>query len=152
MSAYTRRALLTVHIIASVGLLGDVAAVLAINVIAATTADTELAAASYELLALFGFLFGIPLSLVSLLSGIVLGLGSKWGVLRYAWVATKLGLLVSVIVVGAVVLGPGTDAMRHGDGGAESRLVLGAAWQLVALCTATGLSVFKPRRRLRSAA
>lgn len=152
MSAHTRRAVLTVHIIASVGLLGDVAAVLAINVIAATTADTELAAASYELLALFGFLFGIPLSLVSLLSGIVLGLGSKWGVLRYAWVATKLGLLVSVIVVGAVVLGPGTDAMRRGDGGAESRLVLGAAWQLVALCTATGLSVFKPRRRLRSAA
>jgi hypothetical protein len=151
MSAYTRRAVLTVHIIASVGLLGDVAAVLAINVIAATTADPELAAASYELLALFGVLFGIPLSFMSLASGIVLGVGTKWGLLRYVWVTTKLCLLVSVIVVGAAVLGPGTEAMRRGDGGAETRLILGAAWQVVALCTATGLSVYKPRRRLRSA-
>jgi hypothetical protein len=35
------------------------------------------------------------------------------GVLHYAWVTTKLCLLVSVIVVGALVLGPGTDAMRN---------------------------------------
>jgi hypothetical protein len=46
--------------------------------------------ASYELLALFTVLFGIPLSFISLLSGIVLGVGTKWGILRYAWVTTKL--------------------------------------------------------------
>jgi hypothetical protein len=90
MSASARRAVLTVHIIASVGLLGDVAAVLAVNVEAASTGDPELAAASYELLALFSVLFGIPLSFISLLSGIVLGVGTKWGILRYAWVTTKL--------------------------------------------------------------
>ncbi len=150
LSASARRAVLTVHIVASVGLLGDVAAVLAVNVKAATTADPELAAASYELLALFTVLFGIPLSFISLLSGIVLGIGSKWGVLRYAWVATKLGLLVSVILVGALVLGPGTEAMRTGADGAETRLVLGAGWDVVALSVATGLSVYKPRRRRQS--
>jgi hypothetical protein len=37
--------------------------------------------------------------------------------------------------------------MRSGDGGAEMRLIAGAAWDVVALCVATGLSVFKPRRR-----
>lgn len=147
LSASTRRAVLTVHIIASVGLLGDVAAVLAINVKAAATGDPALAAASYELLALFTVIFGIPLSLVSLVSGVTLGLGSKWGVLRYAWVTTKLGLLLSVIVVGALVLGPGTEAMRTGGGGAETRLILGSAWDVVALSVATGLGVFKPRRR-----
>lgn len=144
-----RRALLTIHIIAGVGLLGDVAAVLAVNVRAATTADPALAAASYELLAMFTVLFGIPLSFVALVTGILLGLGSPRGVLRYAWVTTKLVLLISVILVGALVLGPGTEAMRTGDGGAQPRLIAGSAYDVVALSLATGLSVFKPRRRVR---
>jgi hypothetical protein len=143
----TRRAVLTVHIISGVGLLGDVAAVLAINLRAATTGDAVLAASSYELLAMFTVLFGIPLSFAALATGIVLGLGSKWGVVRSAWVAAKLVLLVGVILVGALVLGPGTEAMRSGDGGAEARLIAGSAYDVVALTLATGLSVFKPRRR-----
>ncbi len=142
-----RRALLTWHIIAGVGLLGDVGAVLAVNLRAATTADANLAAASYELLTMFTVLFGIPLSLLSLGSGVLLGLGSKWGVLRYGWVIAKLVLLLGVIAVGAFVLGPGTDAMRSGQGGAEARLIAGSAYDVVALAVATGLSVFKPRRR-----
>jgi Predicted integral membrane protein (DUF2269) len=149
LSPKLRRAVLTAHIVVSVGLLGDVAAVLAVNVRAATTADPDLAAASYELLAMFTILFGIPLSLGSLLTGLALGAGSKWGVLRYRWVAGKLLLILSVIVVGAVVLGPGTDAMRDGRGGAELRLILGSAWDVAALLAATGVSVFKPGGRLR---
>jgi hypothetical protein len=144
-----RRAVLTVHIIAGVGLLGDVAAVLAINVRAATTGDPALAAASYDLLAMFTVLFGIPLSFGALVTGVLLGLGSKWGLLRYTWVAAKLVLLIGVILVGALVLGPGTEAMRSGDGGAEARLIAGAGYDVVALTLATGLSVFKPGRRSR---
>jgi hypothetical protein len=142
-----RRALLTVHIIAGVGLLGDVAAVLAINVRAAGTGDPELAAASYDLLAMFTVIFGIPLSFTSLVSGILLGISSTWGVVRYGWVTAKLVLLIGVILVGALVLGPGTEAMRSGDGGAEARLIAGSAYDVVALTLATVLSVFKPRRR-----
>jgi hypothetical protein len=142
-----RRAILTVHIVAGVGLLGDVGAVFAVNVRAATTADPELAAASYELLTMFTLLFGIPLSLLALGSGVLLGLASPWGVLRYGWVIAKLALLLGVIAVGAFVLGPGTDAMRTGQGGAEARLIAGSAYDILALATATGLSVFKPRRR-----
>lgn len=147
LSPNVRRTLLTVHIVAGVGLLGDVAAVLAINVRAAGTADPALAAASYDLLAMFTVLFGIPLSLIGLASGITLGLSSKWGVLRHGWVMAKLALLIGVILVGALVLGPGTDAMRSGDGGAEARLIAGSAYDVIALSLATALSVFKPRRR-----
>jgi hypothetical protein len=149
LSPKVRRAVLTTHIVASVGLLGDVAAVLAVNVRAATTADPQLAASSYELLAMFSVLFGIPLSMISLLTGITLGAGTKWGVLRHRWVAGKLLLLLSVIVVGSLVLGPATEAMRDGSGGAEALLILGSAWDVVALSLATGLSVFKPGGRLR---
>jgi predicted integral membrane protein DUF2269 len=149
LTARTRRALLTVHIVASVGLLGDVAAFFAVAMRAATTGDPALASASYELLAMFSAVFGIPLSFVALGTGLALGLGGKWGVLRYPWVTTKLALLVSVILVGALVLGPAVEAMRSGDGGAETRLVLGAGWDVVALLAATGLSVYRPGRARR---
>jgi Predicted integral membrane protein (DUF2269) len=145
----TRRVVLMLHVIAGVGLLGDVGAVLAVNIRAATTDDPGFAAASYELLAMFTVMFGIPLSLTALATGILLGLATPWGVLRYAWVTTKLVLLVGVILVGSLVLGPGTDAMRTGDGGAEARLIAGSAYDVFALTLATGLSVFKPRRRRR---
>jgi len=146
MSRTARRALLTVHIVASVGLLGVIAADLAINVKAATTSDAELAAAWYDLLGTFTFLFGIPLSFTSLGTGIALGSTSKWGVLRHGWVATKLGLNLSVILVGALVLGPGVDAMRKGEGGAQTALIIGSAWDVAALALATTLGVYKPRR------
>jgi uncharacterized membrane protein len=140
---------LTVHIIASVGLLGDVAVILAINVRAATTADAQLAASAYDLLTVFPVLFGIPLSLTSLATGLVLGLGSKWGVFRYLWVIAKLLLNVSVILVGAFLIGPTTAAMADGRDDSEAVLVLASSFDIVALVLATGLAVFKPGRRLR---
>lgn len=144
-----RRATLTVHIAASVALLGTCAAIVAINARAATTADPTLAASAYELLTMFPVLFGIPLSFVSLGTGIALGLGSKWGVLRHAWVTAKLLLIVSVILVGALVIGPSEAAMIDGGGGRELVLTLAGGYDVLALCLATGLSVYKPRRRAR---
>jgi uncharacterized membrane protein len=146
MPPSVRRAVLTVHIIASVGLLGDCAGILAINIRAATTADPALAASSYELLEMFSIVFGIPLSLATLGTGVLLGLGTKWGVLRHRWVTAKLLVILSVIIAGALIIGPATAAMRDGDGGAESTLILACAYDVLALTLATGLSVFKPRR------
>ena len=60
---------------------------------------------------MFPVLFGIPLSLTSLATGLVLGLGSKWGVFRYRWVTAKLLLNLSVILVGAFLIGPTTAAL-----------------------------------------
>jgi hypothetical protein len=124
-----------------------VAAVLAVNVRAATATDPGFASASYELLQMFSLVFGIPLSFTALISGLALGLGSKWGVLRHAWVTAKLVLLMSVILVGALVVGPATNEMRNGTGDAETVLTAAAAWEVVALTLATVLSVYKPRRR-----
>ena len=147
LSPSTRRAVLTAHIIASVGLLGDVAALLAMAIRAATTSDPQLAASAYELISMLGMVFGIPLSFTSLATGLALGLGTKWSVLRHRWVTAKLLLNVSVVLVGALVIGPAAAAMIDGDGGREGVLIAAAAYDVVALCLATGLSVYKPRRR-----
>jgi uncharacterized membrane protein len=144
-----RRTVLTVHIVASVGLLGDVAAVLAVNLRAASTSDPAFAATSYELLSMFSLVFGIPLSFISLISGIVLGLGSKWGVLRYPWVTAKLVLILTVIIVGSFVIGPTTQAMIDDGSGSETVLILASAYDVLALTLATGLAVFRPGRPRR---
>src|SRR4051794_24390553 len=80
-----RHTLLTVHIAASVALLGDSAGFLAIAVRARGLPADE-AHASYEVLGLLSVAFGIPLSFVALGTGIALGLGSRWGVFRHPWV------------------------------------------------------------------
>jgi hypothetical protein len=147
LSPRTRRAVLTAHIVASVGLLGDVAALLATALRAATTDDPEFAHAAYELMSMFSLVFGIPLSFAALGTGLALGLGSRWGVLRHGWVTAKLVVIVSVILVGAFVIGPSTEAMIDGEGGRETVLIVAAAYDVLALSLATGLSVYKPRRR-----
>jgi hypothetical protein len=148
LSRRARNAVLSVHIAASVALIGDSAAFLAIA-IRADGLPLEEAHASYEILGMLSVAFGIPLSFVALGTGIALGLGTRWGVFRYPWVITKLVLLVSVLAVGGLVLSPAEDAALDGTGGTAG-LVAGATWDVVALTTAVALSVFKPGRRLRS--
>ena len=150
MKPFLRKLVLTVHIIVSVGLLGDSAGYLAVAIRGAISTDPLLANSSYQILPMFAFVFGIPLSFAALLTGVLLGLGTKWGVFRYPWVTTKLLLILSVIAVGALVLKGGMNAMLSSRGGAEGRLIAGAAYDVVALIVATVLAVFKPGGRWSS--
>jgi len=149
LSPKVRRAVLTVHIVTSVGLLGDCATLLAASLYAAGADDPAAATSTYELMSVFSFVFGIPLSFASLISGLVIGFATKWGVLRHWWVTAKLLLIVSVILVGALVIGPSEAIMIDGDGGRETALSIAAGYQIAALLLATSLSVFKPRGRTR---
>ncbi|MCB0873294.1 MAG: DUF2269 family protein [Thermoleophilia bacterium] len=137
------------HIALSVGLLGDSAGFLAVAIRHARTDDPAVRDATRDVLKMFALWFGIPLSVLALLSGIALGLGTRWGVFRYPWVVTKLALILTVIAVGAFVLRP----VLFGDAAvADDRaLILGAAWDVAALALATGLGVFKPGSRARRA-
>jgi hypothetical protein len=144
-----RQAILTAHIIMSVGLLGDSAGFLAVAIRIAGTDGPDTVIELARVLNMFSVVFGIPLSFGALLSGVLLGLGSKWGVFRYPWVTTKLLLIVSVMLVGGVVIGPALGVMLNGSGDASFRLIAAAAYDVVALTVATGLSVFKPGGRFR---
>src|SRR5690606_32084843 len=150
LSPFSKRLVLTIHIMVSVSLLGDSAGYLAVAIRGAVTDDPLLAHASYQMLQMFAFVFGIPLSFAALLTGLLLGLGTGWGVFRYPWVTTKLILIISVIAVGALVLDSGMSAMLTGSGGAEGQLIAGAAYDVIALVVATVLAVFKPGGRWRA--
>lgn len=144
-----RPALLTVitaHIAISVGLLGDSAGFLAVAIRRAASEDGSFREATREVLAMFALFFGIPLSFLALLTGLALALSTKWGVFRYPWVMTKLVLIVSVIVVGAVLISPVLDADSEPN---DATLVVAGAWDVFALLVATGLAVVKPGKRRR---
>ena len=133
----------------SVGLLGDSAGFLAVAIRAARTDDPVLAIELVKVLNMFSLVFGIPLSVAAILSGLALGLGSKWGVFRYPWVAAKLALIVSVMIVGGVVIGPAQDVMLAGTRDTSQQLIAAASYDVLALSLATGLSIFKPGRPFR---
>jgi len=136
-----RRALLVAHIAISVALLGDVAGFVAVAIRATLLDDPAAVAAHYDVLAMFSLVFGIPLSFGSLLSGVALGLVGKWGVLRYWWTIAKLAIIVSVILVGAFMLGPSVEAQDH------TKPIAGAAYDVAVLLVAVWLSVYKPGGR-----
>lgn len=148
-----RQTLLTAHIIMSVALLGDAAGFAAVALRLSNTLDPVARRELLGTLHMFSLTFGIPLSLGTLVSGIALGVGTKWGVFRYPWVLAKLLLIASVVLVGSFIIGPAGELMRGGGGDVSMRLVAAATYDVLALTVATALSVFKPGRpfQLRAA-
>lgn len=152
-----RKVLLTIHITSAVALLGSTAGYLVLAARAVTRDDQANAHALYEAAGQLPLVLGIPLSFVALVSGILTGLTSKWGVLRHWWVLAKLLLLVGVVLLGALLNSTMTDTMLaatapdgDGDDSAGWVLVGSLTAQLVMLSTATALSVFKPGGRVRA--
>ena len=144
-----RNALLTAHIVFSVGLLGDSAGFLAVAIRTSTLDDPALAHDSLKTLNMFSLVFGIPLSFAALLTGVALGIGTRWGVFRYPWVTIKLALVVTVLLVGVFVISPASSQMLDGDGDTTGRLIAAATYDVAALTAATALGVFKPGRPFR---
>lgn len=142
VSPTRRKWTLTVHIVASVGLLGDTAAILVLGTVAARTGDPHLAHASYRFMRLLIPMFGIPLTLIALTSGLMLATGSGPVGLRRFWVRAKLLLVLAVIGIGALLLAP--VAFPSGQDGGAAGAVVGSALDVAALLSAVWLAVFKP--------
>jgi hypothetical protein len=156
-----RRAALTVHILAAGAWIG-IDVVLGVLVFTARlSSDTATQALSYQALELFAFWPLLAAGLVTLASGVVLGLGTKYGLIRYWWVAVKLSLNVLLVALVVLALRPGLgEAARYGDALAASTpsdasvgdLIFPPIVSTTALVIATILAVYKPWGRLRRSA
>jgi hypothetical protein len=150
----TRKLLLIVHIGASVALLGSCASIVVTSLTAALSDDDTLAHSAYRLLGGSPYL-GIPFSLISLSTGVVLAVRGRWGLFRYRWTAIKLVALLGVVLLGALPQNLALDPLVHSatptHEGTRWLVPVIAGAQIALLLLATSLSVTKPSTRLRRA-
>jgi hypothetical protein len=94
-----RKLTLAVHLTCSVGWLGAVVAYLVLDLTVATSQDAALIRAAWTGMALIVSWAIVPLALASLLTGLVMALGTKWGLFRHWWVLISFALTVLAVVV-----------------------------------------------------
>ena len=154
MPPAVRKAALTVHILSSVGWLGAIAAFLVLAIAGLTSTDPQLVRAAYTGMNLIGWMIIFPLSLASLISGIVQSLGTVWGLFRHYWVLIKLIItalatalllvhLQSVTAMAKMALA--ADLGPSDMNGMRIQLVADAGAAILALLITSILSVYKPR-------
>ncbi|MER6995328.1 DUF2269 domain-containing protein [Streptomyces sp. NPDC000410] len=105
-----RQAILVVHVCASAGWLGLSLGLLGLSSAAAASGSPAVAEASYRSMALFANWLMIPIALLTLGSGLVLSLGTPWGLARYRWVWTKFWLTLITTTLTTFSLRPGVNA------------------------------------------
>jgi hypothetical protein len=166
VSPRTYRFLLAAHIVVSVSWLGVVIGKLALGVAAVLSDTATLATQRFGATGVLDLAFR-PLAILTVLTGVALSLGTKWGLLRYFWVATKLVLTVGVIGsavpladrLARAVIASTSGGSVGGTAGAGAVLSLLATpttlfvgltvAHLTMLLVATVLSVYKPWGRTR---
>lgn len=99
MTPRLRKFALAAHITSSVGWIGAVAGYIALDVAAATSEDAQSLRAAYLAMELIAWYVIVPLALASLLTGLVMSLGTKWGLFRHYWVLISLLLTIIATVV-----------------------------------------------------
>ena len=155
MTPRLRKFALTAHVTSSVGWLGAVTVSLALAVAGLTGKDAQVVRAAYLMLELTGWFVLVPLSLASLVTGLVMSLGTAWGLFRHYWVLFKFLINVFANVVLLMYMQTLSHLARAAaettlPGGDLGRLrspspVLHAGAALLLLLVAVTLSVYKPR-------
>jgi hypothetical protein len=152
MTRGVRKFALTVHITFSIGWIGAVIAYLALVIAAITSQDTQILPAAWIAMELIGWYAIVPLALASLLTGLVMSLGTKWGLFRHYWtlITLVLTILATVVLlehmpdVSAIA-----DVAREADGadlaGGLGGELLHAGVGLTVLLVIQVLNVYKPR-------
>lgn len=95
MKPRLRKFALAAHITSSVGWIGAVAGYIALDVAAATSQDVLTLRTAYLAMELIAWYVIVPLAIASLLTGLVMSLGTKWSLFRHYW--TLVSLLLTII-------------------------------------------------------
>lgn len=155
MTPGLRKFALAAHLTFSLGWIGAVVAYLALGVSAVTSQDAETVRATWTAMELTGWFAIVPLALASLFTGLLMALGTQWGLFRHYWVLFSFVLTVFANVV--LLLHMPTvsflaDLAREAQGASLDRLggdLLHPGLGLVVLLVIQVLNVYKPRGMTR---
>ncbi len=150
MTPAVRKLVLAVHLTSSLGWIGAVAAYLVLQV-AATSQDPQTVRAAWIAMDLTGWWALVPLAAAALATGVVISLGTPWGLFRHYWVLISLALtiLCTVVLVGHMFsVSAVTARLREtGVGGRAGDVgsFIHPGGGLLILLAITVLNVYKPR-------
>lgn len=155
-----RQAVLVLHAVTGISWMGVDIALLVLLITARTTNDATLVVSGFNAIRMIVPVAVPPLSLGILVTGLLLGLGTPWGLVRYWWVLVKLILSLVMTILVFVSLVPAVnsiavlsttpmsaDAVRASLGSLPTQLMFPPVVSFLMLGVATILSIFKPWRR-----
>jgi hypothetical protein len=94
-----RKLTLAAHLTVSVGWVGAAAAYIPLDVATVTSGDPQTLRASYVAMEAIARSVIVPLAVASLVTGLLVSLGTKWGLFRHYWVLISLVLTTLATVV-----------------------------------------------------
>ncbi len=153
MNPPTRKLLLTLHIVFSVGWVGAVLSYLALAITGVVSGEAPRITAAYLAMEMIARWVIVPCSLLAVVSGVAQSLLTDWGLARHYWILVKL--VLSVIATAILLLhfrvivqmaAQAAEAMvRPGEAmSLRVPLLVHAAGGLIVLLAITGISIFKP--------
>jgi hypothetical protein len=154
MTPPLRKLALTAHVTASVGWLGAVGSFLALAIAGLMGKDELMVRSAYLATERTTWLVIVPLAFASLFSGLIVALGTPWGLFRHYWVFVKLLLTIFATVllllhtepIGRVAAVSRTGTVSGPDVHAlQIQLVGDAGAALLALLVNVTLSIYKPQ-------
>lgn len=145
-----RKAMLALHIAASVGWLGAIAAYIVLNVPVVTGADAELVRAAHLMMRPVAWYAVVPLAVTSLVTGILQSLGTPWGLFRHWWVLISLAMtLFATVILLLHMSDVDSLAARAADPAVDPESLNGDLFHsiggLVVLVVPLILNLYKPR-------
>lgn len=153
MSPSLRKLALTTHVTASVGWLGALAVFLAHAIASVTSQEELIVRTACIAMGLTAWFVIFPLSITSLITGLIQALGTSWGLFRHYWVLVKLLLTVLATTVLMLKLAPisylaeasaQTTFSRADLGGLRVSILVHAVGGLLVLLTVATLAIYKP--------
>jgi hypothetical protein len=99
MPPAARRLALVAHLSSAVGWLGGALAYLAIGIAAEASESSETVRGAWIAMDVIGWFVLVPLAIVALVTGLLMSLGTRWGLFRHYWVVISLVLTTFALVV-----------------------------------------------------
>jgi len=144
LSPGLRKFSLTLHVTSSVGMLGAIAAFLTLAIAALTARNERLVVGAYLAMDPIARMVILPLMFGSLLSGLVLGLGTPWGLVRHYWVLIKLTVTGFAAVVLLIKMPLIAEAARMAAAPTSDSDSLRLVGQQLLFHSAAGLTLLLP--------
>ncbi|MET7419143.1 hypothetical protein [Dactylosporangium sp. NPDC005555] len=149
-----RKAVLTLHVVTAVGWLGTDLVLLTFGIAGLSGGAGK--DVVYPAMRIVGTALFVPLTYLVWVVGVVNAVGTPWGLLKWWWVAVKLGIVTVMLFLVTFLLYPGLqkageqgEALPRRD---QINLVVAPSVSSTLLVLSTVLSTYKPwGRRVRTA-